>query len=360
MKSLSPISLHTVTVILFLLLIACSSEAPTEQHVNQPEPADQSHFSDASSINQLLGPGINLGNALEAPSEGDWGMVVEEEFIELIHKAGFGHIRIPVRWNAHAAPSHPYTIDSSLFSRVDEITDWALERGLAVMINLHHYNELMEKPQQHRQRLTGLWEQIASHYKEYPEEVVFEILNEPHDNLTPQLWNQYLAEALQVIRQTNPERVVAIGTANWGGFGTLTELELPESDRQLIATIHYYEPFQFTHQGASWAGDHTDEWLGTAWDETPEEKAAIEEAFDNVLQWAESFDRPIHVGEFGAYSTADEESRIRWTRYVRKSSEARGFSWAYWEFGAGFGIYDRSTGQWRRDLLESLIPNALD
>jgi endoglucanase len=32
-------------------------------------------------------------------------------------------------------------------------------------------------------------------------------------------------------------------------------------------------------------------------------------------------------------------------------------SWAYWEFGAGFGVYNPATRQWREELLGALIPD---
>jgi endoglucanase len=64
----------------------------------------------------------------------------------------------------------------------------------------------------------------------------------------------------------------------------------------------------------------------------------------------------VYLGEFGAYSRADMASRARWTARVVREAEARGFGWAYWEFGAGFGAYDRATGTWRQPLLDALLP----
>jgi len=352
------VTLFLTTLIILGISSACSSDSADFIDNNSNEIPTQEEFVDAFEINQMLGKGINLGNGLEAPTEGAWGFVIHEEYIDEIKEAGFESVRVPIRWNAHAMENAPYTINESFFNRVDEVINWSLDRGLAVMINIHHYNELMENPQQHKERFLALWKQIAPRYKDYPEQLVFEILNEPHDNLTPDLWNSYLVEALDIVRQTNPRRVVVLGTAPWGGFGGLQDLELPANDRQLIATVHYYNPFQFTHQGASWAGDHTDDWLGTTWDATDEEMANVDADFDAVLEWAESHDRPIHVGEFGAFSTADDNSRENWTAYIREASELRDFSWAYWEFGSGFGAYDTDTGQWRDYLLRALVPDS--
>ena len=83
--------------------------------------------------------------------------------------------------------------------------------------------------------------------------------------------------------------------------------------------------------------------------------AALRKDFDAAAQWAKENHRPIYLGEFGSYSKADMDSRGKWTRAVVHEAEARGFSWAYWEFGAGFGAYDRDKKQWRQPLLDALM-----
>lgn len=46
--------------------------------------------------------GVNMGNMLEAPNEGDWGLFVKEEYFDTIKEAGFDFVRLPVRWSTHA------------------------------------------------------------------------------------------------------------------------------------------------------------------------------------------------------------------------------------------------------------------
>jgi endoglucanase len=82
--------------------------------------------------------------------------------------------------------------------------------------------------------------------------------------------------------------------------------------------------------------------------------SAIRDRFDSAVTWAEKNNRPLFLGEFGSYEKGDLDSRVRWTGFVRTEVEKRGFSWAYWEFGAGFGIYDREAKQWRGELLDAL------
>jgi endoglucanase len=238
---------------------------------------------------------------------------------------------------------------------------WALDQAtrnqLAVVINIHHYDEIFRDPEGHRERLMALWKQIAERFREAPESVAFELLNEPHDKLNAKTWNRFAAEALAIVRASNPKRVVIVGPANWNGFRGIDALELPTNDRRIIVTFHYYEPMPVTHQGASWVKG-SDRWLGTKWTASDAEMKAIREAFDTVKGWADREGRPIYLGEFGAYSRADMSTRALWTKMVRQEAEARGFSFAYWEFASGFGAYDLPRRQWRQPLLSALIAGS--
>ncbi len=305
--------------------------------------------------NERLGRGVNLGNALEAPNEGEWGVTLEEGFFDLIHEAGFSSVRVPIRWNAHAGDKPPYTVDPAFFARVDWVVEQAMQRDLAVILDWHHYVEIMEAPMGHHDRFMAIWEQIAEHYKSMPDTVYFELLNEPNGTIGATSWNKFVAEAIQIIRRTNPTRTIIVGPGNWNSIGNLYDLLLPPDEHNLIVTVHYYQPFQFTHQGADWA-EGSEAWLGTKWTGSPAEKSAVGRDFDAALKWSRQNHRPIFLGEFGAYSEADMESRSRWTEFIARSAEERGFSWAYWEFCSGFGVYDLANRKWNEPILTALLP----
>jgi endoglucanase len=308
---------------------------------------------------QLLpafGRGVNLGNALEAPREGEWGVKLEERYFELIKKAGFDCVRIPVRWSAHAGSEPPYRLDPDFVNRVDWAVRQALDRRLLPVVNMHHYHELMERPDEHRARFLAIWEQIATHYRDYPPALSFELLNEPHGKLTAEKWNALLADAIPVVRRTNPTRKIVVGPAGWNNIDQLAGLELPEKDRNLVVTFHYYSPFKFTHQGAGWVGGQSQAWLGTKWTGTPAERQAVERDLDKAITWAVEHRRPIFLGEFGAYSKADLESRARWTRFVAAEAMRRKIGFAYWEFCSGFGVYDAQRDEWIPPLKQALLP----
>jgi endoglucanase len=310
---------------------------------------------DAFYWNKLIGRGVNLGNALETPKEVNWGVTLEESYFDVIKEAGFNSVRIPVRWSAHADDKPPYAIDENFFERVDWAVKQALSRKLVAIINIHHYKEIVENPQKHKGRFLELWKQIAEHYSDYPPELYFEIMNEPCKNLNAELWNEYLLEGFNMIRKSNPERAVIIGPADWNNISQFQYLKLPENDNNIIATFHFYEPFKFTHQGASWVGEQSKEWLGTKWTGSDMEKRELSSKLDEAVKWAEKNKVPLYMGEFGAYSKADMQSRAKWTSFVRKEAEKRDISWTYWEFCSGFGVYDKNKKKWRKELLRALL-----
>jgi len=311
------------------------------------------HSHDPYNQNKHLGRGINLGNALDAPQEGQWGVTLKAEYFKIIKDAGFDSVRIPIRWSSHAMEKSPYTIDSNFFERTDWAVKNALKQKLYVMINMHHYMELMEEPNANSERFVVLWKQIAEHYKNYPDSVLFEPLNEPHNALTAPLWNGLLDKAITVIRESNPYRTIVIDPAHYAS--DINNLQLPETDRNIIVSCHYYLPIKFTHQGAEWSAESKD-CIGVKWNATEEERKEIDGHFDMALGWSKKYNRPINLGEFGVYYKAEKPDRVRWTSYVADAAAKRGFSYNYWEFCSGFGIYDSQTNKWDTELLNTIVP----
>ncbi len=335
--------------VLFVVLVcfSCTPPAPVEE--TQPLPPTTLEL-----LNQSLSPGINLGNALDAPAEGEWGVVIKDEYFEIIKDAGFNSVRVPVRWSAHTDTLAPFTIDSVFMARVHYVIDMALKHDLTVVVNTHHYNSLFNAPAEHLERLLAIWHQIGQSFATYPAQLVFEPLNEPHAKLTPALWNEWIPILTKELRSTNPDRTLMFGTANWGGISKLDSLVIPETEHNVIVTVHYYDPYHFTHQGASWS-EGSDEWLGLTWAAEGEQLAQMGKDFDKIKAYSVKNNRPIYMGEFGAFSTVDTTSRVAWTSQVVQESEKRGFSWAYWEFCSGFGVYDSESDTYRDFLLKALI-----
>ena len=316
--------------------------------------AQNTQSPDIFAVNKMLGKTINFANALEAPSEGSWGITLNEKYFVLAKQAGFTAIRLPVSYSAHSDQKAPFKVGRDFMLRIDWAIQNAKKNGLAIVIDLHNYDDFCTKPKQNLDRWLGIWKQIATRYANQPESVIFEPFNEPHDKLEP-FWNDYFAKALAVIRETNPTRAVIMDGNGWSSADRIAESVVP-NDPNIILTFHNYTPFPFTHQGAEWWSDG-DKYLGTKWNNTPEEQAVVVAYIEKAEQFAKAANLPLFMGEFGAYRKADMDSRIRWTSFTRSVAEQKNISWGYWEFASGFGIYDPLMKEWRKDLLKAVLGN---
>ncbi len=315
----------------------------------------------ALAITARFGRGINFGNMLDAPREGDWGLRVEDRFIALIGEGGLTRsVRLPVRWSNHAAADAGAAIDAAFFGRVQDVVDRLLARGATVVLNMHHYRQLdgdkpdpgdrLVEPAVAPLRLLSMWRQIAERFAAYPPQLVFEIYNEPHGALEPH-WNELFSRALAVVRRSNPTRAVVVGPTHWNAPIHLPRLVLP-ADPNLILTVHHYEPFDFTHQGAEWIEPRRPTGVDCC---DAAQREAIEAPLALAAQDAARRGLPVFVGEFGAYGQAPAEARLRYLRLKRDAMERRGMPWFYWELAAGFGVYDPMAGRYREPLREALF-----
>lgn len=303
--------------------------------------------------------GVNMGGMLDAPREGDWGVRLDHGYADVI--AGkFQTVRIPVRWSNHASPDAEARIDPFFLRRVTSAVDAFLARGLYVIVNVHQYQQLMGEKLQPNEfkvddavveaRLFSIWRQLSAHFKNHPDRLVFELLNEPSGRLDHDVWNEMIPKLLGIVRQENPRRVVLVGPAGRNYVKALPKMRLPK-DPNVIATAHTYDPFNFTHQGAKWIPLDLPRGV-TCCDKKQREQ--IIEGLEAARAWSEANGRPVYIGEFGVYKTADEDSRANYARVVRVEAERRGMSWAYWDFANAFGIYSPRTGDWLPKMLPAL------
>ena len=313
---------------------------------------------DVFTQNRRLGRGVNVIGYDHALWQGSDQARMQDKHFRLIVEAGFNHVRINLHPFKHMDDARGYAIRPVWLKTLDWAVAQALEVGLMVILDMHEFGAMARDFQGLRAKYLAVWEQLAARYRDHPEGVLFELLNEPNGDLTVELWNEFLVEPYEIVRRTNPDRTLVIGPAFWNGIDHLNELVLPEADRNIIATVHYYHPMDFTHQGAHWS-KHRDlsgvEWLGT-----PEEKERIVRDLGGVQVWSEQNERPILLGEFGAYDKADMASRARYTSFMARHAESLGWSWSYWQFDSDFVVYDIDRDEWVTPILQALVPNALN
>jgi len=297
-----------------------------------------------------VGKCINLSDMLESPTEGAWGPGVAEDDFRIIRAAGFTSVRIPVGWSFHAAEAPPYTLDPPFLARVRHVVDLATAAGLNVMLNVHNDDELMADPAGQGPRFAAIWRQVAASFAGAPKSVWFELLNEPHDKLTDSNLRSVLDPALKAVRESNPTRPVVIGGQNWSGLASLDTLSLPD-DPNVVPTFHYYDPFDFTHQGARWV-EHAPP-IGRVYG-SAEDQALLDRDLATVKAYIARTGRVPVMGEFGAQDDprVPLDQRIAYYRAVSSAFASTGVYGCAWGYRNGFRL--RQGDHWVPGLVEAI------
>jgi endoglucanase len=310
--------------------------------------------------------GINLGNTLDAPNEGNWGPELKEEYFATIKKKGvFDHIRIPCRWETHAGNEAPYAIDPAWMKRVDWAVSHALKNGFFVVLNMHHNTEFEKNPMKQKDKFLAMWGQIAEHFKTYPSNLYFEIYNEPGTHQSTKqgtledasVWNELWPQAYDVIRKSNTSRTIIISGPVWASPDAMTSLVLPDriaKDKNIIAQVHFYYPADFCMQGT--AGNDFDDVSGIRWRGSDNEIDAITTRFDRIDAWRKPMNLRLWNGEFGCFDVKSvPEDRMKWINFITSECERRAIPWAYWDFaGDASSLYDLIEGTWDDDVIKAL------
>jgi hypothetical protein len=291
--------------------------------------------------------GINLGNTLEPPNEGEWGNPpTQEYFFELYKKEGFDFIRVPVRWDKHMATTSPFKIDETWLKRVEQILDWGLSKGLYMVVNSHHDDWIKNNYANAvtRARFDSLWSQVAVRFKNKSEKLIFEIANEPL-TMTKAQNDEMHQKAINVIRRTNPTRLILFQGIDWGGSDGLLNAAIP-NDKYLIGSFHSYDPYLFGLKGEGTWG-------------TTNDINALKTKFQSVKDWSVKNNIPVFLGEFGSLKTCDYNSRMKHYKTYMELCETFGFAPAAWDDGGDFRIMQRQSKAWDDDIKDILTHSSL-
>ncbi|MBX3315535.1 MAG: cellulase family glycosylhydrolase [Phycisphaeraceae bacterium] len=327
-----------------------------------------------------LARGINLSHWVWYPhAQGEAArraFITDADLAQLV-ASGFTHARFPFEpdwlWNA---TEHRLN-DASLREYLDAIRR-CHGAGLSIIIDAHWSRTPWIKPGEptHEARmgeLERMWSALGAVCRDLdPERTYLEIVNEPHD-ISAAAWAESQANIARAIRDAAPDHTIMATGASWGSIDGLLALE-PLDDPNIVYSFHFYEPHNFTHQGATWGFPPWKEMKGVPW---PAERAELEriadtfpqasrdalrwsardatsdpwtpEALDAHIerahQWSLTHKCPIYCGEFGAHKpTAPRDARLAWTRALAESLNTRSIGWAMWDYVGGFAIAEGAPG----------------
>jgi len=294
--------------------------------------------------------GVNIGS-LEAPNEGEWGYRIQADHLSAIADAGFDGVRLPVRWDEHAEGNPGYRIDPGFMGRVEEVVGQALERGLKVQLDIHHFWRLIDEPGRYTPRVAQLWRQIAERFRGAPSGLIFEVLNELNGGYwTAARTTALYRDAIAAIRQSDRDRLIVVGPPDWNSINGLAGWT-PPRDRNLALTVHYYHPYELTHGNAEWLDDppRPRSWGGDS------DLAELHRHIAEAATAAETHGLPLQLGEFGVNRAVPLAQRALWTRAVREACEAHQIGWCVWDFATTFQIFNQERGAFIPEMRAALL-----
>lgn len=381
--------MKTLKSFLFLLLssflcICTACKSGTESTGQQPE---EPSGEDAWQVAKWLGLGWNLGNQLDAYSNGVanetcWGNkpATQTTFNQLA-ALGFTSVRIPVTWLGHIGEAPDYTIDKAWLDRVATCVGYAQNAGLNAIINIHHDGADSQHwldikgaatdeaiNERVKQQLAAVWRQIAERFKDKGSFLIFESLNEIHDggwgwgdNRTDggkqyavlNEWNQVFVDAVRAVGGENADRFLGVPGYCTNPSLTVEYFKLPAdvAKNRLLVSVHFYDPYEFT------LTDKYSEWGHTAAADKKEswgDEDNVRQVFASLQTAFVDKGIPVYLGEIGCVHRSSERSeafRKYYLEYVCKAAKTYGLIPFYWDNGSVgtgkecSGLIDRATGE---------------
>ncbi len=358
--------------------------------VTSPASADVVAQLNASQLVADMGAGWNLGNSLEAningvPNETAWGNpTVTQAFIDRVRAAGFKTIRIPVSYMSHIGSGPNYTVNSSWLNRIQEVVNYAYNRGLYVLINMHGdgYKTVTgswlicdaSNQTTIRDKYQKVWQQIATRFQNYNDHLIFESMNENFDGQYGRptqpcysninAWNQIFVDTVRRTGGNNSSRWLLVPGWNTnidytaGNYGFVLPTDqyrspsIPSNEQRIMISVHYYDPWDFAGEESGtitqWGPAATNPSRKSTWGQQDYMDAQLKKMHDTFVVRG----YPVFVGEYGSVDKTSADSsnnryRADYARTLVASAKKYGAATAYWDNGYngqyGFGLFNRSS-----------------
>ena len=327
--------------------------------------------------------GINISHWLS--QSGDRGEKRATKFtredVKFLAECGYDHLRIPI--DEEQMFDEQLNPEPEAFSLLHNAIGWCKEFDLKVIVDLHilrsHHFNAESKPlfteQAAQDQFYDCWRKISAELKKYPRSLVaYELMNEPVAD-DPEQWNTIVNNCLEVVRKLEPKRTIIIGSNRWQAYDQVKNLRVPEKDKNIIISFHFYNPFPLTHYRASWTEQKENPlkvyypgyivkkedveklspelqkrwgWLARSYNDIN----TLEKQILQALDAATAMGRKLYLGEFGCLHGAGKENLINWFRDVVSLCEKYDIGYASWDYKGGFGIIDK--GQIQVEMLNIL------
>ena len=336
--------------------------------------------------------GVNLTNWFQTANvrQIQFTKYTKQDLIR-IKNLGCDVIRLPINLHFMTNGAPDYTIDPLFFDFLDQVVDWAEELQIHLLLDNHTFDPNENTDPSVEGILLKVWPQMAEHYKNRSNYIYYEVLNEPH-GITTAVWCQIQQKVINAIRAIDTKHTIVVGPSGYNSYNELKNMPV-YTDSNLIYTFHFYDPFMFTHQGATWTSYMQDlanipfPYNVTAMPATPASAkgtwvesslnsyktdgtvAKVKQWLDIAVSFKTSRNVKLFCGEFGVYiPNSPHADRVFWYDVVRKYLEEKGITWTIWDYQGGFGLFEKGTSELfdydlDTDILKSLnltVPEQKD
>ena len=376
----------------FTLAVIISALFVTTSCKNKGQDQDQTQ---AGQVNNFrIKRGTNVSHWLsqsEQRGEARRLHIQEDDFARL-KELGFDFVRIPIDevqfWDEEGNKL------PEAWDLLKNALDWSRKYDLRAIVDLHiirshYFNAVNEDDKaantlftsdEAQEGLINLWRQLSEFLKDRSNDwVAYEFMNEP---VAPEheQWNQLVAKVHKALRELEPQRTLVIGSNMWQGHETMKYLKVPEGDKNIILSFHYYNPMLLTHYGAWWSplcaaykGKVNYPGVLVSKEDFDAAPAAIKdqlkpyteevwnidkirEQFKDAIEAAKKYDLQLFCGEWGVYEPVDRELAYNWYRDVLTVFDEYNIAWTTWCYDADFGFWDQQRHSFKdRPLVELLM-----
>lgn len=330
--------------------------------------------------------GVNLGGWL---SQGTYdtehlNTYITEEDIKVIAGWGLDHVRVPVDYNVFENEKGEQRDDG--IGLVQNVINWCGKYGLNMVLDLHKtYGYSFEKAYGEKgffesealqERFYQLWERLAEKFGKYSDRVAFELLNEVHDPSVSDTWNGIIRKVIARIRAIAPDTYILVGGYWNNSIDALKDLEMPY-DNKTVYNFHCYDPFLFTHQGASWVDNMPADLRVSYPGDIQTYRTTMKDIgldgmqnyldvegfgaeyfisrWQNAVKLCEERGVALYCGEYGVIDRAAPEDALNWFKDINSAFEKFGIARSAWSYKEmDFGISDKRMDSVRSELVKYL------
>jgi endoglucanase len=374
------LSMATIAMTM-LAMTACTKKSETVNEVND------FRIQRGTNVSHWLSQSEERGEARDKH-------IQEDDFARL-DSLGFDFVRLPIDevqfWDEEGNKlPEGWTL-------MNNAINWALKHHLRVIVDLHiirsHYFNAVNEgdkeantlftSEKAQQDLINMWYQLSDELKGYSNDsVAYEFMNEPVADDHEQ-WNALIAKVHKALREREPQRTLVIGSNLWQSYGTIKYLKVPENDKNIILSFHYYNPMLLTHYKAWWTplASYTGKvnYPGILVSKEDFEAAPdsikkdlepytkeewnidhIRADFKDAIEAANKYGLQLFCGEWGVYEPVDRELAYKWTKDMLTVFKENNIAWTTWCYDADFGFWDQQKHDFKDKGLVDLLTEGVE